>query len=114
MFSGEKLTWMGVLSAGALADVETGRRVLVAGMVTHRQRPATASGIIFINLEDESGMINVVCSTGFWSKYRKVARESPSLLIRGMLERQGAAFSVLAERIAPLNLIAATPSRALR
>ncbi len=113
-FSRERLTEMGVLSAGALADVEHGRRVLVAGMVTHRQRPATASGIIFINLEDESGMINVVCSTGFWSKYRRVARESPSLLVRGMLERQGAAFSVLAERIAPLNLIAATPSRDFR
>ena len=59
-------------------------------------------------------MVNVVCSMGFWSKYRKVARESSSLLVRGMLERQGAAFSVLAERIAPLNLVASTPSRDFR
>ena len=113
-FSRSALTGMGVLSAKDLATVEHGTRVLVAGMVTHRQRPATASGIIFINLEDESGMINVVCSTGFWGKYRKIARESPSLLVRGMLERQGAAFSVLAERIAPLNLVASTPSRDFR
>ncbi|MET3805041.1 error-prone DNA polymerase [Nakamurella sp. UYEF19] len=113
-FSRSKLQEMGVLSARDLATVAHGTRVLVAGMVTHRQRPATASGIIFINLEDESGMINIVCSTGFWSKYRKVARESPSLLVRGMLERQGAAFSVLAERIARLDLIAATPSRDFR
>jgi error-prone DNA polymerase len=113
-FSREKLDELGVISAKGLADVPHGTRVLVAGMVTHRQRPATASGIIFINLEDESGMINVVCSTGFWSKYRKVARGSTSLLVRGMLERQGAAFSVLAERIATLDLVASTPSRDFR
>ena len=113
-FSREMLTQLGVVTAKQLGVIEHGTRVLVAGMVTHRQRPATASGIIFINLEDESGMINVVCSTGFWSKYRKVARGSPSLLVRGMLERQGAAFSVLAERIAPLDLIASTPSRDFR
>ena len=113
-FSRESLKELGVLPAAELAEVEHGTRVLVAGMVTHRQRPATASGIIFINLEDETGMLNVVCSTGFWSKYRKTARESPSVLVRGMLERQGASFSVLAERMAPLSLIAATPSRDFR
>ena len=113
-FSRDMLTQLGVVTAKQLGIIEHGTRVLVAGMVTHRQRPATASGIIFINLEDESGMINVVCSTGFWSKYRKVARGSASLLVRGMLERQGAAFSVLAERIAPLDLVASTPSRDFR
>ncbi len=113
-FSREALKQLGVVTAKELGIVEHGTRVLVAGVVTHRQRPATASGIIFINLEDESGMINVVCSTGFWSKYRKVARGSQSLLVRGMLERQGAAFSVLAERIAPLDLVATTPSRDFR
>jgi error-prone DNA polymerase len=113
-FSRERLDQLGVRTAKQLATVEHGTRVLVAGMVTHRQRPATASGIIFLNLEDESGMINVVCSTGFWSKYRRAARESPSVLVRGMLERQGASFSVLAERLAPLPLVVATPSRDFR
>ena len=113
-FSRERLDQLGVRTAKQLATVEHGTRVLVAGMVTHRQRPATASGIIFLNLEDESGMVNVVCSTGFWSKYRRAARESPSVLVRGMLERQGASFSVLAERLAPLPLVVATPSRDFR
>ena len=113
-FSRERLDQLGVRTAKQLAAVEHGTRVLVAGMVTHRQRPATASGIIFLNLEDESGMVNVVCSTGFWSKYRRAARESPSVLVRGMLERQGASFSVLAERLAPLPLVVATPSRDFR
>ena len=83
-------------------------------MVTHRQRPATASGIIFINLEDESGMINIICSTGLWARYRRTARGSPSLLVRGMLEREGGAISVLADRIAAVDLIVATPSRDFR
>ena len=54
-----------------LHPIEHGTRVLVAGVVTHRQRPATASGVIFINLEDETGMINVICSIGLWAKYRR-------------------------------------------
>ena len=67
-FSRRRLENLGVIPAGGLREVEHGTRVLVAGMVTHRQRPATASGIIFINLEDESGMINIICSTGLWAQ----------------------------------------------
>jgi error-prone DNA polymerase len=77
----------GVLSAEQLRDHEVGRRVEVAGLVTHRQRPATASGITFLNLEDEHGLVNVVCSAGVWARYRRVARESPALIVRGILER---------------------------
>ncbi|WP_372967033.1 error-prone DNA polymerase [Microbacterium sp.] len=77
----------GVLSSADLRTHETGRRVEVAGLVTHRQRPATAAGVTFLNLEDESGLINVICSTGVWSRYHRVARDSPALIIRGILER---------------------------
>ena len=110
-FSRDRLHAMGVVPAGRLATVDHGTRVLVAGMVTHRQRPATASGIIFINLEDESGMINIICSTGLWSRYRRTARGSPALLVRGMLEREGGA--ILADRIAAIDLVS-TPSRDFR
>ena len=48
-----------------------------AGVVTHRQRPATAAGTTFINLEDETGLINVMCSRGCWIRYRRVARGAP-------------------------------------
>ena len=113
-FSRAALAARGVRSVADLAEVPHGTRVLVAGMVTHRQRPATASGIIFINLEDETGMANVVCSMGFWSRYRNTARMSSALLIRGMLERAGGAFSILADRAAPIRLVAATPSRDFR
>lgn len=81
------LTERGVLTARDLQEHEVGRRIEVAGLVTHRQRPATAAGVTFVNLEDESGLVNVVCSTGVWNRYRRVARDSPALIIRGILER---------------------------
>jgi len=113
-FSRTQLDRWGVKTARDLKGVEHGTRVLVAGVVTHRQRPATASGIIFINLEDETGMLNVICSVGLWAKYKQVARGSSALLVRGVLERAGGALSIVADRIARVNLIAATPSRDFR
>ncbi len=77
----------GVLTSRELRTHESGRRVEVAGLVTHRQRPATASGITFLNLEDEHGLVNVICSVGVWNRYRRVARDSPALIVRGILER---------------------------
>lgn len=77
----------GVLSSEAMRTHEEGRRVEVAGLVTHRQRPATASGVMFLNLEDEHGLVNVICTVGVWNRYRRVVRDSPALIARGMLER---------------------------
>ena len=77
----------GVLTSKGLRSHEVGRRVEVAGLVTHRQRPATASDITFINLEDEHGLVNVICSKGVWDRYRRVLRDSPALIARGILER---------------------------
>ncbi|MCR2762501.1 error-prone DNA polymerase [Microbacterium sp. zg.B48] len=77
----------GVLTSNELREHEAERRVEVAGLVTHRQRPATASGITFMNLEDEHGLVNVICSVGVWNRYRRVVRDAPALIVRGMLER---------------------------
>ena len=71
----------GVLTSAELRTFEAGRRVSAAGLVTHRQRPSTASGITFVNLEDEFGLINVVCSAGLWKRYRRVARSSAALIV---------------------------------
>ncbi|MDQ2845652.1 MAG: error-prone DNA polymerase [Actinomycetota bacterium] len=113
-YSRDRLAELGVRTYTQLFEVEHGTRVLVAGMVTHRQRPATASGVVFINLEDETGLLNIICSNALWNRYRRIARGSPSLLIRGMVEREGGAISVLADRIAAIDLIVATPSRDFR
>jgi error-prone DNA polymerase len=95
----------GVLSAEALRTAESGRRIEIAGLVTHRQRPATASGITFLNLEDETGLTNVICSLGVWGRYRRVVRDSPALIVRGILERSPEGVTnLLADRFEPLRV----------
>ncbi len=79
-------------------------RVLVGGLVTHRQRPATARGVTFVNLEDESGMLNVTCSEGLWARYRTVALGSTALLVRGRLERSPeGVLNLVADRLQRLG-----------
>ncbi|HUZ20411.1 MAG TPA: error-prone DNA polymerase [Acidimicrobiales bacterium] len=95
---------MGVRSAASLLAGEDTGRVLAAGVVTHRQRPSTAGGTIFLNLEDETGVVNVICSAGLWARYRREASSAPALLVRGRVERSGGALSIAAERVEPLGL----------
>jgi error-prone DNA polymerase len=103
------LDGLGVLTAKALGAAEHGTRVRVGGVVTHRQRPSTAGGITFLNLEDETGLINVICSKGLWQRYRKVARSAPALLVRGRLERVEGVTNVIADKLELLPM--AVPSR---
>jgi error-prone DNA polymerase len=88
--------------------------VAAAGVVTHRQRPATAGGVTFLNLEDETGMLNVVCSPGFWARYRRVLRSSAALIIRGQLERAEGVVNVVAEQAEQLSLSVTSTSRNFR
>lgn len=105
----------GVLSARELRGGEPGRRVEVAGVVTHRQRPATASGITFLNLEDETGLVNVICSVGLWGRYRRTVRESRALIVRGTLERSAeGVVNIVADRVESLPLRVTMPSRDFR
>ncbi|MBV9921327.1 MAG: error-prone DNA polymerase, partial [Pseudonocardia sp.] len=90
-------------------------RVLVGGLVTHRQRPATAGGVTFVNLEDESGMLNVTCSEGLWARYRTVALSSAALLVRGRLERSPeGVLNLVADRLQKLALAVPVKSRDFR
>ncbi len=98
----------GVVTSAGLVEVADRTRVTVAGIVTHRQRPATAQGTIFINLEDETGLINVIVSAGAWARFRRVARSQPALLIRGTVEKVDGVINLIAEHIEPLVLRAAT------
>jgi error-prone DNA polymerase len=105
----------GVLTSNELREHESDRRVEVAGLVTHRQRPATASGITFINLEDEHGLVNVICSVGVWNKYRRVVRDAPALIVRGMLERSvEGVTNLLADRFEDLRVEVGHRSRDFR
>jgi error-prone DNA polymerase len=110
-----QLTERGIFTAEGLRSAEPGRRVEVAGIVTHRQRPATASGITFVNLEDETGLVNVICGVGVWNRYRRVARDAPALIIRGMLERSPEGVTnLLADKFEVLRMTPQTRSRDFR
>ncbi|OBI31347.1 error-prone DNA polymerase, partial [Mycobacterium sp. E2238] len=90
---------MGVVPAGKLLDVPDGDRVLIAGAVTHRQRPGTAQGVTFLNLEDETGMVNVLCTPAVWARHRKLANTAPAMLVRGQVQNASGAITVVAERL---------------
>jgi error-prone DNA polymerase len=113
-FLREMLDQQGVVSAAGLADHPHGSRVTVGGVVTHRQRPATAGGTLFVNLEDETGLVNVVVSRGCWMHYRRVVRSSPALLVRGRLERADGVTNVIAEHIDPFPIKTSLRSRDFR
>ncbi len=104
----------GVVTAVALKAMPDGERVRVGGVVTHRQRPATASGITFLNLEDETGLVNVVVSRGCWARYRKVAQGAPALLVRGRLEQVEGVTNVVADKLEPLPVAPVGRSRDFR
>jgi error-prone DNA polymerase len=89
----------GVVPIAGLSAIDHGTRIRVGGIVTHRQRPATAGGVTFVNLEDETGMLNVTCSPGLWQRYRRVARTSAALLVRGRLERFSGVLNLVADRL---------------
>jgi error-prone DNA polymerase len=111
LFLRDELTKLGVVTSKGLWEREPSTRVMVAGVVTHRQRPMTAQGVTFLNLEDETGLINVVVSKGCWARFRKIARGAPAMLIRGRLERSEGVINVVAEHLAALPLAATTTSR---
>ncbi|MFV0496330.1 error-prone DNA polymerase [Mycobacterium sp.] len=105
---------LGVVPAKKLGSVPDGDRVLIAGAVTHRQRPATAQGVTFVNLEDETGMVNVLCTPGLWARYRKLAQTASALLIRGQVQNASGAVTVVAERMGRIALSVGSRSRDFR
>ncbi len=114
IFVREGLDRGGVLRVAEVLTHEAERRVSVAGIVTHRQRPGTAKGVTFISLEDETGFLNVICSVGVWRRFQAVARRSPALVIRGRIERADGATNLVAEHLAPLSLKVPAKSRDFR
>lgn len=84
--------------ASALADPRNGRAARVGGIITHRQRPGTAKGVIFLNLEDETGLLNVVVLPEVWEANRTVARRSIGVVIDGVLEHRNGVTNLVARR----------------
>jgi error-prone DNA polymerase len=112
-FVREELQRQGIVTSADLRDIPDRTVVEVAGVVTHRQQPSTAKGTVFLNLEDETGLINVICSKGVWKRFRTVARGAPALRVRGVLEKHQGVTNLVAGRITrlPISLADALRSR---
>jgi error-prone DNA polymerase len=104
----------GVVPASALGSVPNGTALTCGGLVTHRQQPGTAGGVVFLSLEDETGMANVICPPHIWQRHRRAAVEAAALLVHGRVERLEGATSLVATRLTRLRVTASVPSRDFR
>lgn len=109
-----KLSQEGFVSSGTLPQLENNSVIKIGGVVTHRQRPHTAKGITFINLEDEEGLVNVICSKEIWARYRRAARSANGLMVTGRLEHFDGVINVIALEIEELAPVRAWKSRDFR
>ncbi len=92
-----------VKSSHELAKVPHGHLTSVAGMVICRQRPGTASGVVFITLEDETGFINLILYAHIFEKFRPVATTRSLLMAHGKTERDGDVLYVIVTRLEPIE-----------
>jgi error-prone DNA polymerase len=97
----------GLTASNRLSDLEDGVRCQVAGLVVARQRPETAKGFVFVLLEDEGGMSNVIVRPDVYDRYRAAVRGEPFLWIKGKLAKDDGTVNVLAEEVEGLRLVGA-------
>jgi error-prone DNA polymerase len=96
-----------VVTSADLAELPNGTAVVLPGLCIARQRPASANGIVFLLLEDELGLVNLVLFPDVYERHRLLARTEPLLLVEGTLERRERNLNVIVERLEPLD----TPGR---
>ena len=102
-FHRRRLSQLGVARARDLPDIPSDRPVRVAGAVVVRQRPGTAKGFVFLNLEDETGLVNVIVRPALFRRHRLTIMGEPFLLVEGALQHQDGVTSIRAERLWPLR-----------
>ncbi len=106
-----ELNKLGVCRAIDMPTLRHGSLISVAGWVIVRQRPGTAKGFVFLTMEDETGVANIIITPQLFDKYRFVVVDHPFLLVSGKLQNQDNVFSVKARRIQALSFkVAAAPS----
>ena len=105
-FARLRLAQEGVVTAAVATALPEGRRVTVAGVVLSRQRPATAKGTIFLSIEDESGVANVVVRTAVWQRCGPQDRRAAVLLVEGRVQRRGTVVHLLATRLSSCQSLA--------
>jgi error-prone DNA polymerase len=103
-----------VIPAGRLSSMPNHLICKVGGMVITRQRPGTAKGFVFLTLEDETGLINVIVNPAVYERHRRVIRSASALIIEGVLQKEQGCLDVLAKRFWPLETHGATDGIAAR
>jgi error-prone DNA polymerase len=95
----ESLDAAGIATARTLQDLPHARVVRVAGIVTARQRPQSAGGVMFITLEDETGVVNLIVWERVWSRARRIANGARLLEVHGLLQKEGLVTHVVARKL---------------
>jgi error-prone DNA polymerase len=93
----------GVVCAARLAELPRNAICKVGGLVITRQRPGTAKGFVFLTLEDETGLVNVIVRPDVYEKYRRTIRQSSTLIIEGQLQKESGCTDLLARRAWPFD-----------
>ena len=94
---------MSILTAYELKKLNKNTSVRVAGIVTLRQRPKTAKGVVFLSLEDETGTINIICWNNIYNKFHKEILLSKLLLIDGIMLKEHGVINVIAKSIKDIS-----------
>src|SRR5690554_4936497 len=94
-FAREELNKMKVVPAGKLPEIKNGKFVKVCGLITVRQRPGTAKGVLFITIEDETGFANLVVWNTVFEKYRPIILQSKLLMVTGKVQVEGEVVHVV-------------------
>jgi error-prone DNA polymerase len=97
------LTARGLVSTADLHDLPDGTPIAIAGLAVARQRPASAKGIVFLLVEDEFGMVNLVLFAQVYEAHRLLARTEPLLEVHGRLERRDRNINVVVESLYPVG-----------
>jgi error-prone DNA polymerase len=106
-FRRHELSMRGVMPANELPHARHGRRVRTAGMVITRQRPGTAKGFVFLTLEDETGVANIIVQPDFYDKERVTIVRAPFLIVEGILQTVDGVTAIKAERVYALEGLSA-------
>jgi error-prone DNA polymerase len=102
-FLRERLKAKGILPTEALGRTRDGRRVTVAGLVLVRQRPGTAKGTIFLTIEDETGIANIIVWPAEFEQFRRIVMGGSVVAVQGRLQREGIVLHLIAEHLTDLS-----------
>lgn len=96
----------GVVASPMLGSLPDGSPVEIAGLVVCRQRPGTAKGFVFLVLEDEFGLVNVIVKPDLYDRQRSLVRTEPFVIVRGELQRRDGTLNVMADSLASIEGVA--------